>query len=154
MAKAAQVLKASLHDILVQGSDASLQADEYQDAIFAMNNYMTALDANGIKLGYTVVGSLSDEITIPDGAVMGLIANLAILLAPQFNANVSQGLVTKAKIGMRAMQKLGITYAPTEMPSTMPIGVNQDGHDQRFYPGAADSIVDETGQSIELESST
>lgn len=155
MATTAQVLKAALRDILVQGSEADLQPDEYADAIFEMNNYMTALDANGIALGYTVVNSLDDNVTIPDGAMLGLIANLAILLAPQFSAPISPGLITKAKTGYRAMQKLGITILPTKMPSTMPIGAgNQGDSGARFYPGAASQILTETGQGIQLETST
>ena len=38
MATVAQVAKASLQRILVQASEAPLEADEYADFIFAMNN--------------------------------------------------------------------------------------------------------------------
>jgi hypothetical protein len=41
MATVAQVAKASLQRILVQASEAPLEPDEYQDYIFALNNYMT-----------------------------------------------------------------------------------------------------------------
>ena len=75
MATAAQVVKAALQRILVQGDEADLEASEYQDSIFAMNNYMLDLDASGITLGYTEVSNLGDEITIPTGALRGLIAN-------------------------------------------------------------------------------
>jgi hypothetical protein len=62
MATVAQVAKASLQRILVQASEAPLEADEYQDFIFAMNNYMMSLDAQGIHLGYTEVSNLSDTV--------------------------------------------------------------------------------------------
>jgi len=55
MATVAQVAKASLQRILVQASESSLEPDEYQDFIFAMNNYMSQLDAQGVSLGYTEV---------------------------------------------------------------------------------------------------
>ena len=82
MATVAQVAKASLQRILVQASEAPLEPDEYQDYIFALNNYMAQLDAQGVMLGYTVVDSLGDEVTVPTGALRGIIANMAIEVAP------------------------------------------------------------------------
>jgi hypothetical protein len=69
MATVEQIAKASLQRIVVQGSESSLNPDDYQDYIFALNNYMTALDADGIALGYTLVDSISDQVTIPVGAL-------------------------------------------------------------------------------------
>jgi hypothetical protein len=93
MATVAQVAKASLQAILVQASEAPLEADEYQDFIFAMNNYMSSLAAKGINLGYTAVTGLADEVTIPPGALTGLIANMAFQSVPYYG-----GVVT-AEIG-------------------------------------------------------
>lgn len=157
----AQVLKAALQEILVQGSEAPLEADEYQDAIFAMNNYMTALDANGVHLGYTIVDSLSDEITVPAGAIQGIISNVAILLAPQFMAPITDGLVAKAKMGLNAMRKLGITIEPMSFSGTLPIGSGNEGQwnggygrNSHFYPDPVDAALTETGNSIVLETNT
>ena len=40
MATVAQVAKASLQRILVQASESLLEPDEYQDYIFALNNFV------------------------------------------------------------------------------------------------------------------
>ena len=157
MATAAQVCKAILQEIVVQASEADLEADELQDTIFAMNNYMTAQDANGISLGYTVVNDLSDQITVPAGALQGIIANVAIIVAPQFGATVTQGLLVKASDGLRAMRKLGITLSPMSFPNTLPIGAGNEGDQfdrDHFFPGPDESVLTETGQSIGLESGT
>ena len=160
MTTTGQVLKAALQEILVQGSEAPLEADEYQDAIFALNNYMTALDANGVHLGYTVVDSLNDEITVPAGAIQGIISNLAILLATQFNSTVSPSLSAKAQMGLNAMRKLGITLAPMSYPGTLPIGSGNEGfwnggfRGGHFYPDTADTALTETGNNIALETNT
>ena len=129
MATAAQVVKASLQRILVQASEAPIQADEAQDFIFAMNNYMLALDAEGISLGYTVVANLGDEITVPVGALRGMIANLAIEVAPDYNGEVSAGLQKAAIEGM----------------------VRGTSH---FYPDSEATILAETTGSIGLEDDT
>ena len=122
MATAAQVLKAALQRIIVQASEAALQPDEYQDAIFAMNNRALAWDAQGIQLGYTIVTDLGDEVTVPIGALRGLIANVAIEIAPDYSGQVTQALVTQAKLGFDAILHLGNRIGQTEFPSTLPIG--------------------------------
>ena len=158
--KADQVTKAILQEILVRSVEAPLEADEFQDTIFAMNNYMAALDADGIHLGYTVVENLGDDITIPMGALQGLISNVAILLATQFNAQVSPSLSAKAKMGLNAMRHLGVTIAPMSYPGTLPIGSGNEGYwnsgfrGGHFYPETPDEALTETGNNIALETNT
>lgn len=157
MATAAQVLKAALQRILVQASEAELEPDEFSDAIFAMNNYMLALDADGINLGYTEVTDLSDIITIPTGALRGLIANVAIEVAPDYDGSITPGLVEAAKSGLKSMEKLGVSMGSSEFPSTLPIGSGNEGNGtrtQRFYPALEAEILAETTGAIGLEVGT
>lgn len=158
MATAAQVLKSALQRILVQASEAPLEASEFQDAINDMNNYMLDLDASGIKLGYTLVTSLGDEVTVPLGALRGVIANVAIEISPDYDGQISPALQRAADQGMKTMEKLGVTVRPTAYPSTLPIGSgNEDGSSRsfHFYPGASEAeILSETTGAILLESDT
>jgi hypothetical protein len=138
---AAQLLKQSLQEILVQASEAPLEADDYRDAIFVLNSWMAGLEADGVDLGYTPVDSLSDVITVPDGAIMGMVSNIAILIAPQYGRPISLELSNKAKKGMATIYRLGQTVAITEYPSTLPRGSGNtaDGlWEDTFYPGAVD----------------
>lgn len=158
MATVAQVAKASLQRILVQASEADLEPDEYQDFIFAMNNYMLALDAEGVKLGYTEVSGLGDEVTIPAGALRGLIANMAIEVAPDYNGTIAPGLVSAATEGLKAMRRLGQRIRATAYPGTLPMGSgNDDGsilNSDHFYPDLEAEILAETTGAIGLESGT
>jgi hypothetical protein len=158
MATVAQVAKASLQRILVQASEAELQPDEYQDFIFAMNNYMLDLDASGITLGYTEVSNLADQITIPTGALRGLIANMAIEVAPDYGGEITQGLQIAAQEGLKTMRKLGIEIKRSNYPSTLPIGSGNEHcgtwRTSHFYPEQEDLILAETTGSIALESGT
>lgn len=158
MATVAQVAKAALQRILVQASESALQPDEYQDFIFAMNNYMLALDAQGIHLGYTAVSDLADQVTVPVGALRGLIANMAIEVSPDYGGVVTDALVLQAREGMQAMRMLGQTIGATRMPSTLPIGSgNSDagyGWTWNFYPDSEEAILAETIGTIALETST
>jgi len=158
MATAAIVTKAILQEILVHGAESELEAVEFQDTVFAMNNYMTAQAANGINLGYTVVSDLGDDITVPAGALQGIISNVAVMIAPQFGAQVDQALIAKAKVGLNAMRKLGITIQPMAYPSTLPVGSGNEGDgnfsNDHFFPGPDENLITETGQNIGLESNT
>lgn len=159
MATVAQVAKAALQRILVQASEAPLEPDEYQDFIFAMNNYMAELDAAGISLGYTEVSDLGDEVTIPTGALRGLIANMAIEVAPDYNGVISVGLQRAARDGFNTMRLLGQRISTTKMPSTLPIGSGNEGNNLglnngHFYPESEQEILAESTGAIGLENNT
>tara|TARA_R110000822_G_scaffold11478_4_gene41914 strand:- start:264 stop:746 length:483 start_codon:yes stop_codon:yes gene_type:complete len=158
MATVAQVATSSLQRILVQASEAPLQPDEYQDFIFSMNNYMAELDASGIQLGYTVVSDLGDDVTIPTGALRGLIANMAVEVAPDYNGIISAGLAKAARDGYNTMQLIGQSMGTSRYPSTLPIGSgNEDnnfGISANFFPDQEASILAETTGSIGLEVNT
>jgi hypothetical protein len=157
MATAAQVIKAALQRILVQASEQELQPDEYQDAIFAMNNYMLALDAEGVTLGYTEVTNLGDDVTIPVGALRGLIGNLAMEVAPDYGGIITPALQIQAKAGYDAMVHLGNRLGVTNYPSTLPIGSgNEDTTylNRHFYPETEAQILAETSGAIGLEVNT
>lgn len=157
MATVAQVAKASLQRILVQASEAPLEAADFQDFIFSMNTYMLALDAQGITLGYTEVSDLGDTVTIPTGALRGLIANMAIEVAPDYGAEISPGLALQARDGLAAMRRLGVSTPRSSFPSTLPIGSGNEGNDHdltHFYPDEEALILAETSGPIAQESGT
>lgn len=157
MATAAELVTQILNQINVRESEAPIQADEAQDTIFMLNSYMLAQSANGIDLGYTQIHDLGDAVTVPDGALMGVIANVAIMMAPTFGVNVSSGLILQAKIGLDAMYKLGVSMSRSEYPTELPIGSGNEseGYDfDHFYPDQQSTILTESGGSIGLEDET
>lgn len=155
---AAQITKAILQEILVHGSESELEPVEFQDTVFAMNNYMTALDAKGVSLGYTVVSDLGDEITIAPGAIFGLIKNVALSMIPQFGGTSDMQLTVDAGFGMDAMLKLSRNIRPMVHPSTFPLGSGNEGsfvfNDRHFFPGVEDELLTETARRIALETNT
>lgn len=159
MATAAQVIKAALQRILVQGSDAPLEADEYQDAVFALNNMMLAWDAEGIALGFTEITDLGDEVTVPNGALRGVIANLAVEVAPDYNGVISQGLAIAADEGLKVCRLVGQSITASAYPETLPIGSGNEDASLRarnwhFYEDSEAEILGETSGTVGLESGT
>jgi hypothetical protein len=157
MATVEQVAKAALNRIMVQGSEAPLEADEYADFIFALNNYMAQLAAEGINLGYTEVDSIQDEVTIPTGALRGLIANMAVEVSSDYGGVISEALVVAARQGKQTMRLIGQKIGKARYPSTLPRGQgNYDSFSMgdNFYPEAESTILSETTGAIGLEVNT
>ena len=158
MATVAQLLNAALRRIVVAGSEAPMEADEYADGIFILNAYMTDLDANGIALGYTVVDNIADTVTIPTGALLGVINNLAVLLAPEYGGTVTPDLIQQANDGMKTLRMIGQSIPTSYFPSTLPYGSGnnnfQFGLTSFFYPDQEAEILGETTGSIGLEVDT
>lgn len=143
MATVMQVAKAAFQEILVRESEADLEPDEYADFIFALNNFMADLEAMGVDLSYTTVDNVADTVTVADGAIRGIVYNMAIEMAPQFNAVVSPSLAMKAKEGMNTLRKLGQTLPESAYPYTLPQGSGNDDtnvHDT-FYTDQEDTIL-------------
>ena len=163
MATAEQVIKAALQEILVQASESPIQASEAQDALFYLNNMMAALAVDGISLGYTTLANLGDDLTVSDGAIEGIIANLAIRLHAQFTAMatvVKPDLAVRADNGLNTMRNIAFTgIGPSSFPSTLPIGSgNEDdtfgGCQRHFFPGESEAVLSEQGGFIALEDET
>ncbi len=158
MVKVSEVMIDSLQEILVQATEADIEASEAQTFIFKMNNLMLALDAKGVTLGYTKVSGLGDTVTIPDGAIEGLILVMAVKSAPGYNMPISPTLAQDARDGLNTMRLLGINIPQTRYPSTLPIGSgNEDCGStlsNHFYPDEENEILAETTGPIALETGT
>jgi hypothetical protein len=155
--QAGQIVDDALQEILVKAAEVPLEAAETATGLRYLNRMMAMLDARTITLGYTAVSSPSDDVTIPDGAIDGVISNLAIALAPQFKKPVSIELAERAKQGLQAMRLLSSGIGPAEFPDTLPIGSGNEGESfrsDRFYQDLEDNILAETNGSISLETNT
>ena len=159
METAASIIKSALQEIVVQASEAPIEADEAQDAIKYMNRMMAAFAADGINVGYTAVTNLGTYVTVPEAALEGIVFNLAKRLAPSYGAQASQQLLMNARAGMETLAKISTDVGPTQYPSTLPIGSgnrrrNQGGWISPFYPGEESAVLREDKGFIATESET
>jgi hypothetical protein len=122
MKTARWVIETAFRQILAENADSPLSADEYADALDALNLWVASQEALGMRLGYTPIQHVTDYVTVPDGALRGLAANLAIDLAAQFDMPVSPSLATQAQQGIDAMLRLGVRQISSSMPRTLPHG--------------------------------
>lgn len=159
---AGTVIKSALQEILVQASEAPLEPAEVSDAITYLNRMMAKYSSMGISLGYTAVTAISDTITVNDGAIDGMVANLAVRMHPQFSAPgtpIPIALVQSAKDGLDVMRMIAIdSIGPTAYPDTLPIGSGNEsrtfGCTNHFYSGDDEAVLTESGGFIATESKT
>jgi len=153
---ASTVIRDALQEIIVQSSEQPIQPNEATDAMRYLNRMMFAWEAKGIALGYTVVSNLGDEITVPDGALEGIVLNLAIKLAPQYDVAVGMDLRENARDAYKSVLKLSITRPLSQYPSTLPIGSGNEGDtldsNYHFYETDTNTILAETTGTIVQES--
>jgi hypothetical protein len=157
MTTANTIIRDALREIFVAEDEQPLEAVQMSGAIRYMNRMMATLNSNGIALGYTVITGPSDTVTVADGALDGIVTNLAIRLAPTYGYQVPQELAIAATDGMAAMRKIAVTVTPTSFPCTLPIGSgnewsNSSTHNDKFYPCPDDTTLTEEGNNINLES--
>lgn len=159
MATVDQAAQASFNWILERDAVLPLTDGEIEDYIFAMNNYMLGLDAENVTLGYTIVSEREDDITIPGGTLRGLIANMAVELAPSYDAIVTPGLAQIALTGLKQMRLIGQSIGDSRYPYILPIGSGNEYDSgnllwSHFYWEDEEVILAESTGSIGLESET
>lgn len=77
-----------------------------QQAIRRLNQMMALWEGEGKHLGYIPIGTVTDVLTVPDAAILGIVNNLAIHLAPSFNTSASAEIVALAMMGLQTIDKI------------------------------------------------
>ena len=151
MTTASEMIADALGDILEEQSEAPIQPDDFQKAVRIMNRMVNSW---GLALGYTNVSSASDILTVIPGAELAIQHNLAINLAPSFDAIPTRELKQTAKKAYDDMLSLVISIQPLGLPSTLAKGTgNNRGNwsNNTFYPPQGAELVQEGDGSILLE---
>lgn len=152
METAESVINDILQEILIQASEQPIEAVDFQFVRRYMNRYMSELAITN-PLGYTNVTLPSDPITVPDGAINGLIFNTALRVVASFDIQPSASLVNNARESLSAIRKISRNLVSTKHPPTLPIGSGNEcwGQTSHFYPGERNSLLTEQNGSILME---
>ena len=144
METAGDIIKDALGDITVLGAEATLEPTDAQLALRYLNRMMSAFAADGITLGYTKVNNLADPLTVADGALAGITAQLAMMLWDNFSDGQPPPptLTARALSGKNTMRNMTVVIQPTEFPPTLPLGsgnYDYSGYnDQYFFTNTSD----------------
>ena len=139
MATVEELAARSLRLILVKSSSLALTTQEKTDYMDALNDYMAAIEEDGIRLGYTVASAVDDEVTVPASCLRGIVANMAIEVAPEYNAPIPEGVVKMASEGIKTMRRVGRQAMKSRFPQNLPLG---SGHQHDIENSAYSWYVD------------
>lgn len=142
---AGQIVRDALQELTVQAQEQTVPPVEIETGLRYLNRMMASLDATGVKLGYTVVDSPNDIVTVPSGATEGMVFNLALRLANGYDIPISASLGTMAAEGLRTLQIIGVSVGNANFGGTLPIGSgNEDSSgsylSDPFFPDCCEDV--------------
>lgn len=156
METAESVISDALQEILVQASEQALEAVDFQTGRRYLNRMMSTTPFN--LLGFTTVTNPGDAITVPDGAIEGVVFNLAKRMLTTYDVALTPELLQSARDGLSEIRKIAVVVKPTSFPCTLPIGSGNEQentvNNQHFYACPDGELLTEQGGSILLESDT
>ena len=120
METAQSIIDDSLQAILVQASEQPIEALDFQTSKRYLNRMMATTPYN--NLGYTNVVNPGDLITVADGAIEGIVFNLAVKMLATYDMPLTAELNQNAKDGLQEIRRIAVTVQPTAFPCTLPIG--------------------------------
>ena len=130
-----------LQELLINSAEQSIPAVDFETGVRYLNRWMFMQDADGVKLGYTEVINPNDLITVPAGAINGIIYNVALQLSTTYDVIVTPELAVKASQGLNVMIKLGSPLHGSKYTSNTPRGsgnYNNTFSDFNFYDGCCE----------------
>ena len=103
---ASQVIADALLAINVIRDGETASAAQQAQGIRRLNQMMALWEGEGRNIGYIPVGTVTDVLTVPDAAILGIVNNLAIHMAPSFGASVPAEIVALAQMGLATIDKI------------------------------------------------
>lgn len=128
----------ALTELTIQAQEQDVPPVDLNTGIRYLNRMMAGWSAKGIKLGYTVVSAPNDVLTVPAGAIEGMVFNLALRLANGFDVPISQSLIASAADSLNTIRILAVKPGKSAYPASLPIGSGNEGggdyYGSHFYP--------------------
>lgn len=152
--KAEDLIRDALQEIGRQAAEQPISGDDMATGIRYINRMFRGVDYLG--LGFTVITSGSQTVTIPAYAEEWAVFKLATRLASQYPpTDQVQIIASNERDAWSNLLKQHQELPSMTMPCTMPVGSGNEGcgvYDNRFYPCDNDDILTEDGDHILQES--
>lgn len=137
MATAADIIKGALRRLQIIGSETPIEAGEISDGLEDLNDFGSSHEVGFLQLGFEPVADTGDNINIPIAAVGYFKDALALYIAGQYGAPVSQTLLIAHDKTKSAALNAFQAPIDVQFPDTLPIGSGNEcdliTEDQRFF---------------------
>ena len=154
METAKSLINDALQDILVQASEQPIEPVDFQTARRYLNRMMAISPYN--LLGFTVITNPNELVTVVDGALEGIIFNLAKRLLTTYDMPLTAELQASASDGLKNIRRITTNIRPTQFPSTLPIGSGNNilNPVSDYFPPSPEELLNEGDGVMILESDT
>ena len=92
----------------------SVKPQDMATGIEALNGMMQRIEADGIAVGWSPVANPSDDLPLPDEALQGIAANLAIVLSPEYGVTPLPTVQAMALQGMESLMRDVMVATPIQ----------------------------------------
>ncbi len=141
--KAREIISRAFTEVV--SSKSEIDNIDFDDGLRYLNRMMAKLEDTGVDVGYTQTASIDEELTVQDGALLGMTKNLALNLWSQYNNNpVNRVLKFSANRSLMAMRNIGFdAVGVAKFPSTLPVGSGnyQSPYSEDFYTNDTDRSI-------------
>lgn len=120
MTTAADIIGSALRKIGSVDPNEPIDASDYETCISALNRLMMRWEAKTITLGWQPVTNPGDEISAPMEAEDAIIYNLAIMIAPEYGAQISMPIIAAAKDALADLKQSIYTTRVLQLHTDMP----------------------------------
>lgn len=100
MTTVADFVKDTLGLLQLVNPNQTVKAEDMATAIRFLNRFMERTEANTIATGWAPVANPTDEVPLPGEAELGVMYQLAMVLAPQYGVDPLAGVVAGARMFM------------------------------------------------------
>ena len=133
-----QIITGAAEEIGVKSAEENLEPADFQVILDRMNDMGAEWADSNLTPAFKEVFNGTDTVDIERSAVGAFKKNLALLIAPAFQAIITPALAGLAASSLQALQASVIHIGPVAYPDTLPMGSgNQCGDDvldRRFFP--------------------
>lgn len=133
MSTVSTITRRALRLLNVLDANEAPEAEQSDDAIAALNAMCRRWEANGMAMGWNDVANPADVMPSPAEADEAIAYNLALRLAPEYQAQPSAAVITFASDGLAALRRDRLVEMPPESCTDLPAG--QGGYVPSFARG-------------------
>lgn len=131
--KVAQIINRALRLLKVLDAAEAAEGEDAATAIETLNALCTRWEANGLTLGWSNVSNPDDDLPAPDEAELALAYNLAVLLAPEYEAEPSRFVVEGASRYLMDLRRDRMVTNPLKQVAQVPLATARNWYGRGSY---------------------
>lgn len=135
MTTVADFIKDTLGLLQIVSPVQPVKPQDMQTAIRFLNRFMTRTEASNIAMGWSPVSNPSDVIPLPEEAELGVMYQLAMVLAPQWGVTPTTEVAAGAKMFFEDLMRDQMVATPIIPITALPLPDNSDVHSGGLVAG-------------------